>query len=321
MTKEELLTKLQYFQDSEIGVSIYAILKSDPLSLVKLDIEGDAESGIQKMFLTSIKNMIIDNNELHLSLLSSSDDRNNTIYEYDLEYPEEFRLIDGLNSDDIPLFNYQTSSLSNIKAILIELGNEDKQVILYKTIMPVNVFTKDNYFLKLGIINLEVERNTTRFSKINDDFFRISSGFQFFKLDGSLFIYDLKSLESGFKFHDIIKNDSKKGIEAIKNLSILANIEVLEELVEDVTFARKLVKIATNSPVIQANIPNDQIVNFCKEYPALKNKIKFNSSGDKIFLDTKVSKNLFIQLMLDNLLTSELTKFHYSSLAKDNLEA
>jgi hypothetical protein len=37
-------------------------------------------------------------------------------------------------------------------------------------------------------------------------------------------------------------------------------------------------------------------------------------------LDTKVSKDLFINLLMDNFLTSELTKFHYASIAKDSVE-
>ncbi|WP_240068822.1 hypothetical protein [Enterobacter hormaechei] len=34
-------------------------------------------------------------------------------------------------------------------------------------------------------------------------------------------------------------------------------------------------------------------------------------------LDTKVSKDLFIKILMDDFLTSQLTQFYYESLAKD----
>ena len=47
--------------------------------------------------------------------------------------------------------------------------------------------------------------------------------------------------------------------------------------------------------------------------------MKYNDSQTKFHLDTKVSKNLFIKILNDDLLTSELTKLYYDSLAKDDI--
>lgn len=38
-----------------------------------------------------------------------------------------------------------------------------------------------------------------------------------------------------------------------------------------------------------------------------------------ISLDTKVSKDFFIKVLMDDFLTSQLTKFYYDSIAKDAL--
>lgn len=40
-----------------------------------------------------------------------------------------------------------------------------------------------------------------------------------------------------------------------------------------------------------------------------------------ITLDTKVSKDLFIKVLMDDFLTSQLTQFYYDSIAKDALIA
>ncbi|MUI52384.1 Kiwa anti-phage protein KwaB-like domain-containing protein, partial [Pseudomonas aeruginosa] len=49
-------------------------------------------------------------------------------------------------------------------------------------------------------------------------------------------------------------------------------------------------------------------------------RVRFNEEGNKVVLDTKVSKDLFIKVLMDDFLTSELTKFHYASVAKDAVE-
>ncbi|MCY3628153.1 MAG: DUF4868 domain-containing protein [Gammaproteobacteria bacterium] len=49
-------------------------------------------------------------------------------------------------------------------------------------------------------------------------------------------------------------------------------------------------------------------------------RIRFNDREDKIVLDTKKSKDLFIKLLMDDFLTSELTSYHYESVVKDIAE-
>ena len=101
---------------------------------------------------------------------------------------------------------------------------------------------------------------------------------------------------------------------------MIANPEVLHELLDDVKYARRFTKVAKASPVLKAGVPNANIISFCKTFPRLAGKIRFNDDEDKIFLDTKVSKDLFIKLLMDDFLTSELTNFHYASLAKDSVD-
>lgn len=100
----------------------------------------------------------------------------------------------------------------------------------------------------------------------------------------------------------------------------MSNIDSLKELVNDVRFARKLTKVARNSPVIQRNIPNTDIIAFSKRHPLTKNKMRYNENQTQFLLDTRVSKDLLIKILNDDLLTSELTKLYYDSLAKDGIE-
>ena len=155
---------------------------------------------------------------------------------------------------------------------------------------------------------------------IDDEFLRVSSNFQLIRVNDKLFVIDLKSLEKNFGFHEVIKREATLGVNAVESMLLVENTEVLRELIDDVKYARKFTKVAKSSPVIKARIPNQDIINFCKIFPKLAGKIRFNQAEDKILLDTKVSKDLFIKVLMDDFLTSELTKFHYESVAKDGLD-
>ena len=48
--------------------------------------------------------------------------------------------------------------------------------------------------------------------------------------------------------------------------------------------------------------------------------MRYNENQTQFLLDTRVSKDLLIKILNDDLLTSELTKLYYDSLAKDGIE-
>lgn len=310
MTKDELTRNLQYFVDNieNIGISIY-VLQKKVQTAKKLDIENDALPELLIVFINSIKDEILENEERDVIRLSASDERREAIYHYDIEVPEELSVIDTIKvSDDHPLFDIQNDDIKDVAALLIEIGDNENQIVLYKTMAPVNIYSRASLFLK---------KSLHRFQRINDDFFRISANFQMIEVAGSLFVLDLKAIEKLFGFHHVIKKEATHGMKAIEEADLVGNPETLHELIEDVTFARKLTRVAKNSPVLRADIPNNKIISFCKTFPKLKGKIRFNEGEDKIMLDTKVSKNLFVQLLMDDFLTSELTSYYYTSIAKD----
>jgi len=315
MEAEELKKALQYFYDNydELGVSVYAILKDqDSEGLKKIDIEADASNGLKTLFIQSLKDSISDKEDLSVHDLSTSDERLDAIYRYDVEKPQELKLIEKvMEEDNLPLLNLVESELSGIKALLIEIGNNIGQMVLYKTMAPVNIFGRASFFLK---------KSNHRLEKIDDEFLRVSPGFQLLCINDELFVLDLRVIEKSFGFHEVIKREAALGIDSIESMDLLDNPEVLRELLEDVKYARRFTKVAKSSPVMKAKIPNTSIIEFCKTYPGLSGRIRFNDTVNKIVLDTKVSKNLFIKLLMDDFLTSELTKNHYASVAKDSVD-
>lgn len=315
MTAEELKAALAEYQAEyeNMGVTVYAILKGAETSEpVKLDIEHDASEGLKSLFMQSLRETIFDNDELAILNLSSSDERLDAIYVYDLDVPAELATLETvITLDDLPLMDLNDKSLSSIKALLIEIGNHTGQIVLYKTMAPVNIFGRASFFLK---------KSASRLEQLNDEFLRVSACFQMLRINGTLMVIDLGALERSFGFHDVIKREASVGLAAIERAELVSNPDVLHELIDDVKYARKLTKVAKSSPVLKAGVSSANIIQFCQTFPNLVGKIRFNEAQDRILLDTKVSKDLFIKLLMDDFLTSELTRFHYTSVAKDSVD-
>lgn len=314
MNSDELKAALQeyYDNDEEIGVSVYAILK-DPENPgpKKIDIEAKASDGLKALFIQSLRDRITDQKDLSVLNLSTSDERVDAIYVYDIALPEELSAMETvIATDNLPLLSLNDSTLSGIKALLIEIGNNLGQIVLYKTMAPVNIFGRASFFLK---------KSKHRLEQIDDEFLRVSAGFQLLRVNDVLLVIDLGAIEKSFGFHDVIKREAKLGINAIEAIELVENPKILHGLLDEVKYARRFTKVAKASPVLKANIPNDSIINFCKTFPKLSGRIRFNKTEDKILLDTQVSKDLFIKLLMDDFLTSELTNFHYESVAKDSV--
>lgn len=64
----------------------------------------------------------------------------------------------------------------------------------------------------------------------------------------------------------------------------------------------------------------DTIKNFIENYEPLKGKFKFNEDRTKFDLNTKKSQNLFLKLLNDDFLISQLTSLYYESSSKDPVE-
>jgi hypothetical protein len=316
MGVDELRAALQefYADYDEIGVTVYAILKDqEDATPKKVDIEADAMEGLKALFIQSLKDTLTEKEDISVLNLSTSDERIDAIYLYDIELPEELLTMERvLAQDDLPLLNLEESELSNIKALLIEIGNNVRQMVLYKTMATINIFGRKSFFLK---------KTRHRMEKIDDEFLRISAGFQLLRINEQLLVIDLSAIEKSFGFHEVIKREAALGVTAVESMRLIQNPEVLYELLEDVKYARRLTKVAKASPVIAKAITNDSIIKFCKKFPKLSGKIRFNETEDRIILDTKVSQDLFIKLLMDDYLTSELTALHYESVAKDSAES
>lgn len=324
MEIQQLKTKLQTIVSLDvIGINVFFIMKNNRSFLLKkADIRNDATEGLKKVLLTHINEIIAEidsNDELRVINLSAADDRTTVIYEYDLdEQPEFFSYFENIQNNRQPgnystsnrnMFRFETDSLMDVDGYILRFGDEDNSMMVYRKNYPVNVFKRDKIYLIKG--------DETQFTTMKDDFLRIDSKIDFFKIDDSVFIKNVDILEKFCEFKQIIIAEATCSIAAVSSLGLVENIEVLNERVGEMPFARKLTKVSRTSPVF--TLPKANIINFAKNHRLLKKAFKYSENGS-IILDTKSSQNLFIRLLNDDFLHSELTNNDYVTPAKDKLD-
>lgn len=312
MNKAELNQSLEFLNNptGELQIILYGCLSDQ--SIKKLDIKAEDLPSIRQLFVDSIRNLIIEKDDFSVIPLSTADERGKCFYHYDLDLPEELEVLENvIGNDQLDTFNFNNDTFADIDALVIVLADDNKELSLYKKLAPIEIIGRGRYMLW---------KSNQRLERFEEQLLNISSKFQVIRIDNCVIILDLGAIEKSFGFHDVIKREATIGLEAIREMDIVSNLDTLEELIDNVSFARKLTKIARNSPVIRNNIPNANIIAFSKIHPAIRNKMRYIDDDSQFALDTKVSKDLFIKLLNDDFLTSELTRLYYDSLAKESIE-
>ena len=312
MNKIELNQSLGFLNNPTGGLQIILYACFEEQATKKLDVKAADLPQIMRLFVDSVNKAVIDKEDFSVIPLSTADERGKCFYEYDLELPEELQELEAvIGNDEIEMFNFNDDVLGDINALIIVLADDNSEISIYKKLSPVEVVGRGGYLFW---------KSNQRLERFEEQLLRISANFQVLRVVDNVIILNLNTIEKSFGFHDVIKREATIGLEAIREMSIVSNIDTLEELVDNLSFARKLTKIARDSPVISNNIPNANIIAFSRAHPAIRNKIRYTTDGSQFALDTKVSKDLFIKLLNDDFLTSELTRLYYDSLAKDSID-
>lgn len=261
---------------------------------------------------------VLNNNDLQVCELSTADERTNAIFHYDYtEYPEELEVFQSFDikqaTKEVEKFNFEQDNLSRLCGYIIYIGSMEDGVSLFKKHYPISLIKRDSFLL--GAI-----KSKQRFELVTgDDIIRLNGAVQLFRINGEIFVIDIKVLERNMGFNQLIYKAADETVQAIEELAIIEDIQVLRDSAEDIAFARKLSRVKKSSPIFKLNISKETIIEFTKTTHDLSGRFKYSEDGNEIRLDTKKSKDAFITLMNDAFLRSELTKQFYEAKAKDNI--
>ena len=325
MTKEALQQKLDgLIAQQECGMNLYFILhQQDDYILKKANAKNEALAPIKTVLRDNLLQLrqMMDEPTFAVLNLSGAEDRKNVIYQYDLE--EELRPISLMKEVDANLFNdgyftannnrvfnFDTDNFEDVDAWVASYGVEGNHIIIYRKTFSVNL-------LKQGR-NLFIFKDAEQIDIVKDDIFRIDGKIDFFLLDNTALIYNISILEKFNDFKDIVQRSARSSIQQIAAVDLVEDIAKLRERAEsDISFARKLIKVTTNALILNV-VDKERIIQFAREHAYLSRRLKV-SADNKFELEKKSAQNLFIQLLDDAFLHSELSSNDYLSPGKDIL--
>ena len=319
MTQDELKKAVSTVLEQSHSTQLYLILKvNDDFVLRLADIEDENTAPeIQHMFEGFLETTIISNEEMIVRNLSIADESPNAVYEYDYNsYPEELNLFKQFNIKEavnIDHFNFKADNLNHLFGYIVYIGSMETGIILFKKHYSISLIKRESFLL--GAF-----KSSERFERLpNEDIIRLNNDAQLLRVGDTIFVLNLKMLEYNMGFSALIQRAATETVDAIEELGILDDIEVLRDTIEVSSFARKLAIVKKASPIFKLGISKETIVEFTKNTPELAGKFKYSEDGTQIRLDTKKSKIAFLKLMNDAFLHSELTQQWYDASAKDNI--
>lgn len=182
----KLKNEIEEMLSDKHGIMLYAVLKTEDGKTVKFlniadenDDTDNTSSDLLKGFEEIIRNKFAvynENNEI--MKLSSADERKNALYYYLDELPLEMeRLKDiSMTMNVKEIFNFKEDSLNQIVALIVAVGNENHNLIMYKQQYPVSLLNRDRYMLT----PIPHENRLKRFDR---DILRIDFNYQFFFME------------------------------------------------------------------------------------------------------------------------------------------
>jgi len=314
MNKVDLRDSVQFLFDDtkEKSISVYAFLGG---VYYKLDLLPDSRDDFKCLFINGVKKQIVDNDRYEVRPYSTSDERKNCYYEYDLsEEPFEIltmRSVVGVQ-DVEPYRVDDMSTLKDIEALYIVLSHQMESVVLYKNISQLDFVDVHQRFLL-------VKNSDHQLSRLDKDYLRISSSFQMIRVSDGTVILDISPLERSQGFDQIVKNEVTARIDDIDQMGLIEDITSFKSLVDGLPTRKALLQLK-NSQVIKKEIDAKTVLDFYEKKRELIGIIDYNDDKSKLAPNKKEQVKRLLKLLNDDYLTSELTESEYDSVAKDELK-
>lgn len=218
-----------------------------------------------------------------------------------------------IGDKDIPEFDFKIHPLKNLDHLIIVFSDGKQTFSLYKSLYQVEMIAKSNTSF---LAKLQMDKS--KLEVFNEPIMRISNSFQMIQVNGTVIILYNDFAEKSLKIHEILKNQSKKGIKILKERGLIKGISDFDEHNKDLSFSRRLVKVLADSKIISDGIDKEALFSFIESDTKLKKMLPIHGEGDRRHFDVskRSSAETFLELIDDEFVSSELTHTNYIALEK-----
>lgn len=314
--KKNIKDKIKEITDECTGIKVFFVDENN--EVFDSDIDSSTLDDYRKSYVENLKTNYIENESFTTPMLSASDNRGNALYQFDFkkeERPIEFGFLNKVNSlkpnDKLDQYKVRINGLNKLRGYIIRLRSATGKVMsFYQYIHHSAMVTpKRGAFLTV---------HKTRVVKLDHDVLRLNEKFIVALIDDLYLIENVSALEKELAFDKVIHKRATQYFKNLDESNLVEDLDKFKKRIENETaFARKFVKIYRNSPVIEQNLSNEDVIKFAMSKDFYKSKLKLSEDEKQFDLNSIDRCNNFLTLLDDDFLKSELTQQNYIAKSKD----
>lgn len=283
-------------------------------SLSVLNLKNEDNEAIIKEYVKALRAKCFEA-DYELKNYSTADERTNCFYVYDLaDKPDSFQQMKITKGELEKLhpFNAKQHKLNEVASIIVMLSDGERDIVLFKNVYAIEIIGVQSRII--------VFPSNNRFERATNDMIRLTPDYDVVYVDNTFVITNLKNIERIQQLTQITLNVAAARVDDIDKIKILSNIENIRDMVKgDVSLAKKVIKIVSESPVLYKGISNDKIIAFAKKKEAKFGKLTYTPDQSQFDIQSKKELTRFLSIINNDLLWSELTEDDYFSPTKDLL--
>jgi|GEM_PF-3999802 hypothetical protein len=316
MEENNIKEEINNVINSESGIEIYVCIKKKndnkkKIEIRKLNVEDKLRDALQEKIGNKLRNEYC-----------NKDTKYNSIENYN-EIKDEYCIIDKSEFDGINIIceldkieefdkpdneEFDKTDNEGLQGFIFKYGIKKEYIILYQQFYPVNSVKKNT---NSAIGCLKKSKNKITFKLIEEDIIKITDKIDIIVLSQYIISNKLNILENIFGFEQYIENISNDTKTAINNIGIIEETDKINKYFNDSKNKKRLVKMR-NSKVLK--MKKEMILERIFEDDYYKQNIKMENG--KIKITSEKDFNIFIKLLNDDILVSNITKTTYDTLIK-----
>ena len=314
MTREEFITQLNFLDSTEVpNVEIFVLaqpaVNNDVMDcdIYKTRIHERIPDEIKNAYFPKIKKSLVTNDydltEYNPALLPDRD----VLWSYDSNIVPFYNFIVEKLSDVEDYYNKEILGYDDIWAIWIKFQIQNIHFYLLKKITPTKVFTTGG---RLGLIFSDEV-----FKKLESDVLTIDGTFDVLAYGDMLYFENKQHFERALLYQTVKRDVAIATLDEINEIGILENFDVVKDYLKDDQHSINKLNRIKSKPYFRT-----LTFNHCKQIiDDYGLNLNYDETTGKFNIQNKKEAKLFVKVLNDDFLKSEMTNLKYASNSKEDL--
>jgi hypothetical protein len=315
MNREEFIERLNFLDSNEIpNVEIYILaqptINDDIMSceIYKTRLHERIPEEIKNIYYPKIKKTLVTNEydltEYNPALLPDRD----VIWNYNSNIVPFYNFIIEQFSDVEEYYNKHILSYDDIWAIWIKFQMQNICFYLLRKITPTKVFSTGS---KLGLVFLD-----NIFDKLESDVLTIDGTFDVLAYENMLYFENKQNFERALLYQTVKQEVAIATLDEINEIGILENFDVVKNYLKNDQHSINKLNRIKSKPYFRT-----LTFNHCKQIiDDYGLQLSYDEATGKFNIQSKKEAKMFVKVLNDDFLKSEMTSIKYAANSKEDLQ-